>query len=191
MVEEKKILKYDEIREQIKNGDILLHKGKGLFRSGFVATLVQWVTRSAYSHATIAAWWNKKLMVMEAIGNGVIADPLSLSLKRYHATVEWYTCKEILSDEKRLEMIRYAQGELGKGFAVLLAFWFMIKLLFIGKFSKSDRFHREHRYFCSEFVSNVYTRAGLDLKEGRSDRYMSPDDIAQSNLLVLRGIVQR
>jgi uncharacterized protein YycO len=185
-------LRYDDIRSQIKDGDVLLYKGKGLWRSGFVATLVQIVTRSDYSHAGMAAWWNNRLMVIEAVGNGVIVNPLSLSLKRYHATVEWYRCKEeMISDEKRGEMIHYAQEELGKGFAVFLAFWFMIKILLIGRFSKSDRFHREKRYYCSEFVSNVYTRVGLDLKRERSDRYMSPDDIAHSNLLIPRGILQR
>jgi len=185
-------LKYDKIRSQIKDGDILLYKGKGLFRSGIVATLVQIVTRSAYSHAGIAVWWNKRLMVIEAVRNGVIVNPLSLSLNRYHATVEWYSCnEEIISDEKRCEMILYAQEELGKSFAVFLAFWFMIKILFIGRFSKSDRFHREKRYYCSEFVSNVYTRVGLDLKKERSDRYISPDDIAHSNLLLPRGVLQR
>ena len=189
---ELKKLRYDEIRSQIKDGDVLLYKGKGLLRSGFVATLVQIVTRSDYSHAGIAARWKNRLMVIEAVGNGVIVNPLSLSLERYHATVEWYSCKEeIISDEKRGEMILYAQEELGKGFAVFLAFWFMIKILLIGRFSKSDRFHREKRYYCSEFVSNVYTCVGLDLKKGRSYRYMSPDDIAHSNLLLLRGVLQR
>jgi len=189
---ELKKLSYDEIRSQIKDGDVLLYKGKGLLRSGFVATLVQIVTRSDYSHAGIAARWKNRLMVIEAVGNGVIVNPLSLSLERYHATVEWYSCKEeIISDEKRGEMILYAQEELGKGFAVFLAFWFMIKILLIGRFSKSDRFHREKRYYCSEFVSNVYTRVGLDLKKERSDRYMSPDDIAHSNLLIPRGVLQR
>jgi len=189
---ELKKLRYGEIRSQIKDGDVLLYKGKGLLRSGFVATLVQIVTRSDYSHAGIAARWKNRLMVIEAVGNGVIVNPLSLSLERYHATVEWYSCKEeIISDEKRGEMILYAQEELGKGFAVFLAFWFMIKILLIGRFSKSDRFHREKRYYCSEFVSNVYTRVGLDLKKERSDRYMSPDDIAHSNLLLPRGVLQR
>jgi uncharacterized protein YycO len=189
---ELKKLRYDEIRSQIKDGDVLLYKGKGLLRSGFVATLVQIVTRSDYSHAGIAARWKNRLMVIEAVGNGVIVNPLSLSLERYHATVEWYSCKEeIISDGKRGEMILYAQEELGKGFAVFLAFWFMVKILLIGRFSKSDRFHREKRYYCSEFVSNVYTRVGLDLKKERSDRYMSPDDIAHSNLLIPRGVLQR
>lgn len=185
-------LRYDQIRSQIKDGDVLLYKGKGFIRSGFVATLVQIVTRSEYSHAGIAVWWNKRLMVIEAVRNGVIVNPLSLSLKRYQATVEWYSCnEEIISDEKRREMILFAQEELGKSFAVFLAFWFMIKILFIGRFGESDRFQREKRYYCSEFVSNVYTCVGLDLKKERSDRYMSPDDIAHSHLLRLRGVLQR
>ena len=188
---ESKILKYDQVRREIKDGDILLYKGKGVLRSGFIPTLVQLVTRSPYSHAGIAVWWNDRLMVIEAIGNGVIVNPVSLSLDRYHARVEWFSCQEEIRDEKRREMIRYAQEELGKGYAAWLAFRFMVKMLFTGGFDKGDPVQREKSYYCSEFVSNIYTHAGLDLRKGRSDRYMSPDDIARSPLLIPRGILQR
>jgi hypothetical protein len=188
---ESKILKYDQVRREIKDGDVLLYKGKGLFRSGFIPTLVQWVTRSSYSHAAIAAWWNERLMVIEAIGKGVIVNPLSLSLERYHATVEWWCCKEEMPAEKRLEIILYAQKILGRNYAALLAFWFMIKMLFVGNFDKSDRFREETSLYCSQFVAQVYHKVGLDLKKGRSDRYMSPGDIAKSGPLVYRGTLQR
>ena len=184
-------LKYHEVRRDIKDGDILLYKGRGLFRSGFIPTLVQWVTRSPYSHAGLAAWWNDRLMVIEAIGNGVIVNPVSLSLERYHATVGWFSLKEEISDEKRREMILYTQKQLGKGYAVWLAFWFMIKMLFGGKVDRSDRFKEEPSFYCSQFVAQVYRKVDLDLKKERSDRYMSPDDIASSPRLVKRGVLQR
>ena len=188
---ESNVLRYDRVRREIKNGDILLYKAKGLLRSGFVPTLVQLVTRSPYSHAGLAAWWNERLMVMEAIGKGVIVNPLSLSLERYHATVEWWCCREEIPDEKRLEMILYAQKELGKSYAALLAFWFMIEMLFIGNFDKNDCFREETSFYCSQFVAQAYNKVGLDLKKERSDRYMSPDDIARSKLLVYQGTLQR
>ncbi len=186
-----KRLKYLEVRHEIKDGDILLYKGKGAFRSGIIPTLVQWVTRSPYAHAGIVVWKKKRLRVIEAIGEGVIVNSLTSSLVRYHATVEWFICKEEISDEKRREMILYAQKQLGKSYAVFLAFWFMIKLLFTGRFNKRDRSREEKYYYCSEFVANVYSHVGLDLKKGRSDRYMSPDDIARSPLLAKRGVLQR
>jgi hypothetical protein len=188
---ESNILKYDQVRREIKDGDVLLYKGKGLFRSGFIPTLVQLVTQSPYAHAGIAVWWNERLMVIEAIGKGVIVNPLSLSLERYHATVEWWCCKEEIPNEKRREMILYAQEVLGKSYATLLAFWFMIKMLFVGNFDKSDRFREETSLYCSQFVAQVYHKVGLDLKKGRSDRYMSPGDIAKSGPLVYRGTLQR
>jgi uncharacterized protein YycO len=188
---EPKLMKYHEVRREIKDGDILLYKGKGLFRSGFIPTLVQWVTRSPYSHAGLAVWWNDRLMVIEAIGNGIIVNPVSLSLERYHATVEWFSYKGEMTDEKRREMILYAQKQLGKSYAVLLAFWFMIKMLFGGTIDRSDRFKEEPSLYCSQFVAQVYRKVGLDLKKQRGDRYMSPDDIAKSTLLVPRGILKR
>ena len=178
--------KYLEVRREIKDGDILLYKGRGLFRSGFIPTLVQWVTRSSYSHAGLAVWWNDRLMVIEAIGNGVIVNPVSLSLERYHAKVEWFSYKGEMTDEKHREMILYAQKQLGKSYAVWLAFGFMIKMLFGAKMDRSDRFKEEPSFYCSQFVAQVYRKVGLDLKKERSDRYMSPDDIAKSSLLVKR-----
>ena len=46
-----KILKYDEVRHQIKNGDILLYKGKTLG-----SWIIQKVTHAPYSHVGVAAW---------------------------------------------------------------------------------------------------------------------------------------
>ena len=188
---ESNVLRYDRVRREIKDGNILLYKAKGLLRSGFLPTLVQLVTRSPHSHAGFAAWWNERLMVMEAIGNGVIVNPLSLSLERYHATVKWWCCREEIPDGKRLEMILYAQKELGKSYTALLAFWFMIKMLFVGNFDKNDCFREETSLYCSQFVAQAYNKVGLDLKKERSDRYMSPNDIARSKLLVYQGTLQR
>jgi len=59
----------------------------------------------------------------------------------------------------------------------------MIKMLFGAKMDRSDRFKEEPSFYCSQFVAQVYRKVGLDLKKERSDRYMSPDDIANSSLL--------
>jgi hypothetical protein len=183
-------VKYNEVRNQIKDGDILLYKGKGIFTSGLVPTLVQWVTRSPYAHAGIAAWWNNRLMVVEAIGNGVIANPISLSLRRYKATVEWFQYKEEISDDDRCNIVRIAQEDLGKGYAIWRTVWFAVKILFIRNFKGKNERREENKYFCSEFVAHVYTAVGLDLRRDRLDRDVTPADIAKSRLLVKKETLQ-
>lgn len=185
------IVKYNEVRNQIKDGDILLYKGKGIFTSGLVPSIVQWVTRSPYAHAGIAAWWNNRLMVIEAIGSGVIANPISLSLKRYKATVEWFQYEEEISDDERRNIVRHAQEELGKGYAIWRTVWFAINILFIRNFEERDKRREENKYFCSQFVAHVYSSAGLDLKKNRADGEMAPMDIAQSRLLVKKETLQK
>ncbi len=187
---ESMIRNYSEVRNQIKDGDILLYKGKGIFTSGLVPTLVQWVTRSTYAHAGVAAWWNNRLMVIEAIGSGVIANPISLSLKRYKATVEWFQYREEISDDVRRNMVKIAQEDLSKHYAIWRTVWFAIKILFVQKFEERDEIREENKYFCSQFVAHVYTSAGLDLKKLRADREMAPVDIAESPVLVRKDILQ-
>ena len=177
-----KILKYEEVRHQIKNGDILLFKGTNLG-----SWIVQKATRSPYSHAGIAAWWNERLMVMEARGKGVSANPFSVSVAHSHGAVEWFTCVKDISDEDRLKMIVFAQEELGKSYGRLKTIALGLKTLLSHDLDKRDRLRRERKLFCSEYVARVYNSIGLDLKKQRSDRFMKPHDIADSPLLERRG----
>ena len=86
---ESRMVKYAQARDQIKNGDVLMYKGRGL-----VSSVIRWVTHSPYSHAALAAWWNQRLMVMEAKGQGVIVNPTSRSIRHYRGDVEWFSCKD-------------------------------------------------------------------------------------------------
>src|SRR3990172_11256167 len=91
-----KILRYEEIRDQITNGDVLMYKG-----SGIVSSIIQWATRSPYSHAGIAARWNERLMVLEAKGRGVVASPFSRNIEEYRGDVEWFSCVMEIPQEDR------------------------------------------------------------------------------------------
>ncbi len=180
---ELKELKYSVARKDIKDGDILLYKGRG-----FVSWAVKFFTHSEYSHAGIAVWWKERLMVMEAIRKGVIVNPLRRSVGRYKGSVEWWSLKEEeeITDGKRDEMIRFAKEELGKDFAFLGLFLFALVISFVIPLGKKDRFRRENRLFCSLYVAEIYNKAGKDLTEGRPDRFTSPADIADSALLRYR-----
>jgi hypothetical protein len=180
--EKKKNIGYDVIRPHIKNGDVLMFKGK--YRSSF---LIKWLTKSPYSHAGIAVWWNERLMIMEAVMRGVSVAPLSRNIYQHNGNVEWFTCKKEISEEDRLKMVIFAQEELGKSYAKWKAVLFGLKVLFKRDLSKKDELRMENKLFCSQYVAQIYNSIGLDLKKNREDRFMSPGDIARSPSMEKRG----
>jgi len=174
--------RYDLVRPQIRNGDVLMFKGK--YRSSF---LIKWLTKSSYSHAGIAVWWNERLMIMEAVMSGVRVAPLSRNVYQHEGNVEWFSCKKEISEEDRLKMIIFAQEELGKSYARWKAVLFGVKVLFKRDLSEKDELRMENKLFCSQYVAQIYNSIGLDLKKNREDRFMSPGDLARSPLLEKRG----
>lgn len=176
---------YARMRGIIADGDVLLYEG-----STFYSRIVKKVTRSRFSHAGITVWWNERLMVMEAVGRGVVVTPLSLNVGHYHGHVHWFTAKENLSRDQRRRMIIYAQGELGKEYALWNAIWVGIKLLFNWRPEQRDRLRRQRKFFCSSYVAQIYNAVGIDLKPGLSDDHMVPEDIASSAALEPRGVLK-
>jgi hypothetical protein len=179
-------LEYDDSRRLIRNGDVLMYRGRSL-----ESRAVRWATRSRYSHAGLAVWWNGRLMVMEAVGRGVVVTPLSKNVAAYPGYVEWFTSVEEIPDEERLVMVEFAQQELGKDYALWRAVLLGFRLLFQRDIEKRDRLRREVRLFCSHYVAQAYNAAGRDLKKGVSDRFMSPGDIASSPVLKRMGALRK
>ena len=178
-------LSYSGLRNTVASGDVLLYEGEALF-----SWLIKKATRSRFSHAGVAVWWNERLMVMEAVGRGVVVTPLSASVGHYNGHVHWYTSKRVLGEEERKRMIIFAQGELGKEYALWKAIWVGIKLLFNWKPEKRDKLKREQKLFCSSYVAQIYNSVGVDLKPGLSDSSVVPEDIASSPELLHRGVLK-
>lgn len=176
---------YSTIRLQIKDGDVLLYEGFTL-----PSRVIRWATRSRYSHAGVAVWWNDRLMVLEAVGHGVSVTPLSANLRHYRGHVQWFTTQKPISQAKRREMIQFAQQELGKRYALWKSIVLGCFILFRHGVDKRDQLRRENKLYCSWYVAQIYNAVGLDLKKGVSDRFMTPDDIARSPLLVHRGVLK-
>ncbi len=176
---------YSDIRSQIKDGDVLLYEGYTL-----PSRIIRWATRSRYTHAGVAVWWNDRLMVLEAVGRGVSVTSLSANLRHYRGHVQWFTTIEPVAQDKRREMIRFAQQELGKGYALWKSLVLGLFILFRRGVDKRDRLRRENKLYCSWYVARIYNAVGLDLKKGVSDRFMTPEDIARSPLLVRRGVLK-
>lgn len=180
-------IQYQDVRSDIKDGDVLLYKGTGLF-----SYLIKKITHSEYSHAGLAVRWNDRLMVMEAVRRGVIVTPLSTNIKKYHGDVEWFRCKEKISDEKRLLIINFAQKELGKKYSILGVLWVAYHILLKKPFTEGESDITSKRLFCSLYVALSYNQASLDLDlaRGKPDYLTTPDDIRFSPLLEIGGILK-
>lgn len=170
-------LSYDDSREKILDGDILMYRGRSL-----QSRIIRWITGSPYSHAGLAAWWNDRLMVLEAVNRGVLVSPLSLNVRHYAGSVEWFTVDGISHDD-RARLVAFAQRELGKEYATWRALVLGVKMLFGRSQEDRDALRRERKLFCSLYVASTYNAIGRDLKEGVSDRFTSPGDIARSPIV--------
>ncbi len=179
-------LRYDDVRCGVKDGDVLMYRGRSLS-----SRVIRWVTHSRYSHAGLAAWWNGRLMVLEAVGKGVVVTPLSANVRHYHGDVEWFTCVEEIPEEERRRMIDFARQELGKEYATWKAVKLGLRVLFQKDKKQRDELRRARQLFCSHYVAEVYNAVGRDLKKGVSDRFMSPADVASSPLLRRAGTLRK
>lgn len=180
-----KCISYPDYRDQIKNGDVLLYKGHTP-----TSRFIQWVIKSDYSHVGIAAWWNDRLMVLEAVGKGVIATPLSANIKGYSGDIELFTSTEEINKEDRTRMIQSAQAELGKAYSTLKMIIFGFRVYFNSTFNEDDLYQKSEDYFCSHYVANTYNAIGIDLKNKVGDAFMSPKDIANSSKLKFKAILK-
>lgn len=177
---------YTDVRSRIRTGDVLLFQGKSL-----LSRIIQWGSKSVYSHAGFAAWWDDRLMVFQASGRGAEVLPVSSAVDAYDGQVDWYA----VSDPWRAHldedvMLTRAVNLLGRAYATRG----LIELAFrmaIGRFRDiPDPKAAPNEVFCSQYVSFCYREAGLDLVPGTNDPCTSPADLANSPYLSLQGVLR-
>lgn len=136
---------YSEVRDDIKNGDLLAFRGTALF-----SRLIKAWTHSRTSHVGIACWMHGRLTVIEAMeGVGVRVYPMSMRLGK----VDWY---ELLPEYRvdRRKSVEYALDQWGKRYASPWQFVRSWGKLTAWAASRRglDPDTNEDRFFCSELV---------------------------------------
>lgn len=178
-----RMAKYDEIRNQIRDGDILLLRGNYLSSRLFVR-----ITHSAYSHATIALWWGDRLMLLQAEAAGVQAVPLSVAVGSYEGRCDWYPlCRDTVPEiNVRLPaVIARAKAYLG----IPYGYWNLArKLLKRALGLRLVETRPTDGLFCSQFVAEAFKSAGLPLVE-RDAIDTFPKDIALSPIVAYRSSI--
>ena len=168
-------LKYEQTRDSIASGDVLLFAGHG-----FWSSLIRWRTSSRITHAGFCAWWGPRLLVLEAKEKiGVRVYPLSEYLRDNSYQVYWYK----LDDPAiiRSEVYHAALEQIGKRYASWRQFW---RSWIANPFkwttdTDADRFH------CSEYVwgcLQVGASAGHELLE------QEPPKVSPAKLVFLPSL---
>ena len=151
------LAEYQKRRDKIKDADVLMYKGKAL-----ISRIIRKVTKSEYSHAGIAVHWNNRLMVLEAVGRGVIVTPLSKNIESYYGDVHLYAASPgTILDRDRQLMVKFAQEELGKEYARWRMILFGFKIIFNKDLDKKDALKRASKLYCSHYVAQVYNAGDM------------------------------
>lgn len=174
---------YGGIRGKIRDGDILLFRGKS-----WISRIICRVTGSPYSHAAIVAWWDDRLMVLEAVGKGIVVSRMSIVVNQYSGKVELWTTDR---DLRRTEVIHAAQRLLGKRYSPYKLIRNLERIMFgRPRHEEADPEAPPADFVCSEFVSRVWRAGGIDLVGDAPDMYTRPSDIAKSpHLRKVGGVI--
>ena len=170
---------YHVARQHIKNGDILLVRGTRIY-----SRVIQFCTRSVYSHVGIAHWiktdGTTRLAVCEAMeGQGVRLFPLSEYLAR-GVDVDWYPITD--DSINRDKVVAWAMQRWGKDYASPLQFLRSFGLVTkrIADWLRIPTRVDRDRYFCSWFSAEALKHGGWQ-PESIDDKppcLMTPGDIA-------------
>ena len=178
--------KYQQLRDQMKTGDLLLFQGNRLL-SGVIERL----SDSPYSHVAIVARWHRRVVAFQADLRGVEVLPASTMVCRYSGKVDWWSLKPDLRETvfNEDELFNTALTLLG----VKYGYWRLIGLglrILLGRtLNPKDAHATPDSLFCSEFVSRCYRNATggvLDVNQIANDSSTSPSDFARSGFFEMR-----
>jgi len=184
-------MKYDDIREQLQTGDIVLYSGNGDFSAYIKAfTLCKW------SHVAIVVRIDEPdmILVWESSGNGVAFDNFDQQMKpkklqfikrliNYSSgevAVRHLRCDRDADFMKKFEEFRKeVEGRPYETSNVELA------KAILGTWGNNEE--ALDSIFCSELVAETYSRWGLLPSSRTSNTYRPKDFSASGNLELLGG----
>ncbi len=177
---------YEAVREQVRNGDILLCSAHD---AG--SRLIRWATRSPWSHIAIAFRLQEidRVMALECVEHiGVRAVPLSDFVRRTSSGQEPYPGKILLarhagmaarSDAAAIRRITtFAFDRLGTHFSQKEAAKIGLRLA-LGRLNirLPGRLQPDDEYICSEYVARCLAVVGIDTPwDGLG--FIAPSDFA-------------
>ena len=172
---------YQDLRQQIQTGDLLLFRGNRLLSSA-----IERLSDSPYSHVAVLARWEDRIVAFQADLRGVEVLPASTMVCKYQGKVDWWALKRDarattgFSDKVLLDTSLTLLG-IKYGYLKLLGLG--LKILFGRALKPGDAHATPDSLFCSQFVSLCYRSAShdkLDVNLKANDASTSPSDFATS-----------
>jgi len=165
----------------LKPHDLLLYK-----RKSFVSKLIQWGTKSVYSH--VAVILNPQIYLAVESDTGHQSGVRAVDLRKLdEGIVDVYRIKVDFGFDGD-KVVSYLVNCLGAKFDYVGVTWLGI-LKGIGaltgfKYQPYNQFQKDKDYFCSELVYQAFDAGGLDIvPQIDKAEITSPGDIAHSELL--------
>lgn len=149
----------------MKLGDIILVHG-----TGFYGAVIGGIEHSIYCHTAGIVKDNE---IIEAQG---FQTTNYEGLDKYNGQADVFTC-DILTDEQRDKIVKYAEKEVGSHYDWLLLFWEALRYLF----HITLPYKEYHNHICSTLWNDAYKSVGIYLCPGI--KYPSPSDLSESKLL--------
>lgn len=170
-------IEYEKARGRIQTLDLIAFEGRGAISSAIRA-----FTGGSVTHVGFAIWWHNRLMLAE-FREGVGGRAVHLSDEIPPDGVLWCRMKGIQDAPGAVE---YALSVLGAPYNYGGVLGFVQRALNPLRRGQ-DVLPGRGAQFCSQYVSAVARRAGVDLRPDLADSETSPDALARSSRLELLG----
>jgi hypothetical protein len=174
------LVPYDQVRASIEDGDVLLFRGSML-----TSEIIKRVSSGVYSHAALALWWGDRLMLCQAVNNGVEAVPMRVALGGYEGAADWYKLHPAARAGINYAALgAEAKADLGKPYSHVGLIAEGAHVLMGTALPNEGAVPTA--FLCSQYVARCFRKAGLPLTD-KEDIDTSPTDLATSDLLALMG----
>jgi hypothetical protein len=184
------VVPYDDLRAQIKDGDILLCSGTGAF-----STLIQKATNSIWSHVGFLMWLPTnppRLMILESVESiGVRSVPLSSYMSNYNGSGAGYPGRMLVARRSDFgdraltpNFINFAVDRFGWPYAnedIVEIAAAVASHGVIGNLKPDDGTKRT--FICSEYVDACYRAVGIVVPWDRFG-FIAPADFADDPTVV-------
>jgi len=161
--------KYEEVRDQIKDGDWIGVKR----RNGFVPNMIRLISRKPYTHVAGCIWQDKRLYVAGMLGCGNVLIPLS-----QYKGIEF----DVFPSPLEAPDTEYkARESIAKNMGVHIPYAFLdLGLTAIRKWLKLDLGHSNNKLYCTAWLKKVFVDMGVTgpIEQMRGDS--SPGDLVDA-----------
>lgn len=177
------MLRYKDVRNQIKDGDAFLFEGCGKFYQ----TAIKVRTLSKFVHVGSALWIDDRLFILEAHWpRGVDINPLTNYL-RDGKIVHWYSFAKSGFQPDRKKMRKFGLNQIRKEYPTLWQLFRNFSPIIQPKVPEVPR----DSWFCSKLYAGQAVAGGYPLESNHRKRLsdISPGDIPGFTFLRPRGIL--